>query len=78
MIVKLLVTKAITSHGKYYAAGDVVEMGDAQARSYMSLFGWTQVEEKPATPPPDDGGGVKAAPNKKKAAARKRTQKKTD
>lgn len=40
---KLKVTKAITSHGTYYAAGSVVEMDPAVAGSFVRLYGWVPV-----------------------------------
>lgn len=75
---RLLVTKAITSHGRYYAAGETVEMDEPQARSFRSLFGWTVVDEtpKPASPPTSGGGGGGRKPSKKRTT--KARTKKTD
>ena len=50
---KLLVTKAITKDGVYYAKGMVAELDDARGGSYHRLFGW---------PYTDEGGEVSAAP----------------
>ena len=50
---KLLVTKAITKDGVYYAKGSVAEFSDSLGGSYHRLFGW---------PYADEDGEVSAAP----------------
>ena len=42
---KLKVTKAITSHGRYYAAGSIAEMDPAVAGSFIRLYGWVPVTD---------------------------------
>lgn len=45
---KYRVTKAVTSHGRYYKVGDIVDNDGSLAR----LFGWTAVVDKPKASSP--------------------------
>ena len=49
---RLRVTRPITSHGRYYEAGEVVEMDAGQAHSFMRLYGWEQVDDPFTDPAP--------------------------
>ncbi len=43
----LKVTKPITSNGRYYKAGEIVDMGPNEG-VFHRLYGWVYVDDKPA------------------------------
>ena len=46
------VTNPITKHGRYYAAGEIIEQPTQSEHSYRRLYGWELVDDSKTEPQP--------------------------